>query len=133
MNPWRWRPDMREQPPWWPKGEPWPPRNSRYWGGRRRDRFVRRTGWFTFWPVWLMLWFAFSLVKGRPPGQGAPWAFTNLLPILLMCAVAAGVVAVIIRRIAGPVADIVGAAERISRRDYRVRVDEPARGPRWVS
>jgi signal transduction histidine kinase len=133
MNLWHWRSDMREPPPWWPKGEPWPPRNAGYWSGRRRDRFVRRTGWFTFWPVWFMLWFAFSLVRGRPLAQGAPWLFNNLLPILLLCAVAAGVVAVIIRRIAAPVADIVGAAERIGRRDYRVRVDEPVRGPRWVS
>jgi signal transduction histidine kinase len=131
MNPWRWRPDMREQPRWWPQGEPWPPRSSRYWSGRRRDRFVRRTGWYTFWPVWLMLWFAFSLVRGRPFEFG-PWR-NGVVPILLMCAVAAGVVAVIIRRIASPVADIVGAAERIARRDYRVRVEEPARGPRWVS
>jgi signal transduction histidine kinase len=52
--------------------------------------------------------------------------------VLLVCAVAAGVVAVIIRRIAGPVADIVGAADRIARRDYRVRVAEPSGGPRWV-
>ena len=133
MTSWRQRADMREPPPWWPQGEPWPPRNSRYLGGRRRDRFVRRSGWYTFWPVWLMLWFAFSLVRGRSSGQGAAWALPNFLPILLMCAVAAGVVAVIIRRIAAPVADIVGAADRIKRRDYRVRVDEPARGPRWVA
>jgi two-component system OmpR family sensor kinase/two-component system sensor histidine kinase BaeS len=140
MNPWRWRSDLRKQPHWWPQDEPWPPRSSRYWGGRRRDRFVRRTGWYTFWPVWAMLWLAFTIVQGRfelGPWRNVPrgttWAPANLIPILLMCAVAAGVVAVIIRRIAGPVADIVGAAERIARRDYRVRVDEPVSGPRWVS
>ena len=138
MNPWRWRTDRREPPPWWPKNEPWPPQGARYWSGRRRDRFVRRTGWFTFWPVWLVMWLLFASIRGRfevggPGGENAPWAFTNLAPLLLICAVAAGVVAVIIRRIAAPVADIVGAAERIARRDYRVRVNEPASGPRWVS
>ena len=127
---------MREQPPWWPQGESWPPRNSRYWSGRRRDRFVRRTGWFTFWPVWLVMWILITSIRGRPfefGRPGAAWAFTNVVAILLVCGVAAGVVALIIRRIATPVADIVGAAERISRRDYRVRVDEPERGPRWVT
>ena len=133
MNPWRWRTGMREQPHWWPKDEPWPPRSPLYWSGRRRDRFVRRSGWYAFGPVWLLMWFAFAVLRGRPVLPGAPWALSNLVPVLLMCAVAAGVVAVIIRRIAAPVADIVGAAERIARRDYRVRVDEPARGPRWVS
>jgi signal transduction histidine kinase len=136
MNPRRWRLDMREPPHWWPNGEPWPPRSSRYWSLRRRDRFVRRSGWFTFWPLWLISWFTFISLRWRPFGnapQETPWAITSLVPILLMCAVAAGGVAVIIRRIAGPVADIVGAAERIARRDYRVRVDEPTRGPRWVA
>jgi signal transduction histidine kinase len=56
-----------------------------------------------------------------------------VVAVLLMCAVAAGAVAIIMRRVAGPVADIVGAADRIARRDYRVRVEEPARGPRWVA
>jgi signal transduction histidine kinase len=41
-------------------------------------------------------------------------------------------VAVIIRRIASPLADLVSASDRIARRDYRVRVAEPGHGPGWV-
>jgi two-component system sensor histidine kinase BaeS len=45
----------------------------------------------------------------------------------------AGIVAFIIHRIAGPVADIVSAANRIAHRDYNVRVREPRTGPRWIA
>jgi signal transduction histidine kinase len=134
MNRWFWRPDIGERPGWWPRDQLWPPRTSRYWGERRRDRFVRRTGWYSFWPIWALFWLIFISVRGRP--SGGPWedsGFTSAAAVLVICAVAAGVVAIILRRIARPVADIVGAADRIARRDYRVRVDEPARGPRWVA
>ena len=140
MNSWRWRTDVRERPHWWPRNEEWPPRSSRFLGLRRRDRFVRRTGWYTFWPVWLVLWFAVMLFRRRPFGSD-PWvrfgtengSLAVLVPLLLLCAVAAGVVAVIMRRLARPLADIAAATDRIARRDYRVRVDEPTRGPRWVA
>src|SRR6185436_10806908 len=85
--------------------------------------------------VWGLLWFLFIAFRNSARGGGfeigggaiGPWVV-----VLRACAAAAGVVAIIIRRIAGPVADIVGAADRIARRDYRVRVAEPAGGPRWV-
>jgi len=140
MNPWSWRPDNRKRPDWWPRDQTWPPRTSGYWAERRRDRFVRRTGWYSFWPIWVLFWLIFIGVRGRPfigPWQGTSGepgsGFTGAAVVLVICAVAAGVVAVVLRRIARPVADIVGAADRISRRDYRVRVDEPLRGPRWVA
>jgi signal transduction histidine kinase len=41
-------------------------------------------------------------------------------------------VAFLVRRLAGPVADIASAADRIAHHDYRVRVDEPQFGPAWV-
>ena len=41
-------------------------------------------------------------------------------------------VLVVDRRIAGPVADIVSAADRIAHRDYNVLVREPEFGPAWV-
>jgi two-component system, OmpR family, sensor histidine kinase BaeS len=136
MNPWsrrRWRAD---RPPfWWPADEPWPPVSPRVYGDRRRARFVRRSGWYSFWPVWAVLWFLFIAFRGNVRTGGfaiGGGAVGTGVAVLLVCAVAAAVVAVIIRRIAGPVADIVGAADRIARRDYRVRVAEPARGPRWV-
>ena len=130
MNPWIPRSRFHRRPPWWPDGEAWPPRASRFHGERRRDRFSRRTGWYSFWPIWILLWLLVRGVSGRFAVGEFP--FGGAIAVLIVCAVAAGVVAIVIRRIAGPVADIVGAADRIARRDYRVRVGEPAGGPRWV-
>jgi signal transduction histidine kinase len=112
-------------PPWWPLDEPWPPRGGRYYSDRRA-RFVRRSGWYSFWPLLVVLWVLGAAVRGR----GLP--FGNGVVLLLACAAAAATVAVIIRRLAGPVADIVSAADRIARRDYRVRVSEPEFGPAWI-
>ncbi len=129
MNPWIPR-SRFHRPPWWPADEPWPPRGSRFHGERRRDRFSRRTGWYSFWPIWILLWLVVIGVRGRFAVGEFP--IGGAVAVLIVCAVAAAVVAIVIRRIAGPVADIVGAADRIARRDYRVRVGEPAGGPRWV-
>ncbi len=128
MTPWR---DSRfhtprHPPPWWPAGEPWPPPASRPFQ-RRRSRFVRRTGWYSFWPIWVLLWLVASTARGR---LDAP--FGSAVVLLLACAAAAATVAVILRRLAGPVADIVSAADRIAHRDYRVRIDEPGFAPSWV-
>ena len=135
MNPWsrRWRGDR--PPLWWPADEAWPPANPRAYGERRRARFVRRSGWYSFWPVWALFWLIFIAFRntGRFDEVGSGGGRVGMwVAVLVVCAVAAGVVAIIIRRIAGPVADIVGAADRIARRDYRVRVAEPDYGPRWV-
>jgi len=137
---WRSRWEPGQKPEWWPRDEPWPPRSARFWAERRRDRFVRRTGWYSFWPIWVGLWLIFFF-RGRLTTWGPDSAsaaapssrFITVAIVLGICGVAAAVVAGVLRRISRPVADIVGAAERIKRRDYRVRVDEPARGPRWVA
>jgi two-component system, OmpR family, sensor histidine kinase BaeS len=89
---------------------------------------MRRSGWYSFWPLWVLVW----LVASRWPGRGVGPQFGGGVVLILACAAAAGTVALIIRRIAAPVADIVSAAERIARRDYRVRVKEPEFGPAWV-
>jgi signal transduction histidine kinase len=117
----------RRPPPWWPADEPWPPRSRRLLRERRRARFMRRTGWYTFWPVWVFFWIVAVVSRGRVP---APVG--SAVVLLLACAAAAATVAVILRRLAGPVADIVSAADRIAHRDYRVRIDEPAVAPAWV-
>jgi signal transduction histidine kinase len=66
-------------------------------------------------------------------GGSAGFPFSGGVVVLFACAAAAGTVAVIIRRIATPVADIVSASDGIARRNYRVRVAVPDRGPAWVS
>jgi signal transduction histidine kinase len=119
----------RTPPPWWPHGEPWPPRGGRSLREHRRARFVRRSGWYSFWPLWVLLWLVASF--GRR-GFGGAFPLGGGVALLLACAAVAGAVAVIIRRIAGPVADIVSAADRIAHRDYDVRVREPEFGPAWV-
>ncbi|HVW05821.1 MAG TPA: HAMP domain-containing sensor histidine kinase [Vicinamibacterales bacterium] len=83
----------------------------------------------SFWPAWGLLWMlalGFQALRGV---RGVPLGAAQLL---LVCAVAAGVVALVIRRLAAPVADIVSAAERIGQRDYRVRVTVPSSGPAWI-
>ena len=122
--PWRWHDDR--PPPWWPHDEPWPPRGGSVFRERARKRFVRRSGWYSFWPLWILFWILGTNAwrRGFPLGGG--------VVLLLACAAVAGAVAIIIRRIAGPVADIVSAADRISHRDYDVRVREPEFGPAWI-
>jgi two-component system OmpR family sensor kinase/two-component system sensor histidine kinase BaeS len=73
-----------------------------------------------------MLALGFQALRGI---RGVPLGAVQLL---IVCAVAAGVVALVIRRLAAPVADIVSAAERIGQRDYRVRVTVPVSGPAWI-
>jgi len=66
------------------------------------------------------------------PRWPAPAFPPGAIALLAICGLIAGVVAIVIRRIAAPVADIVSAADRIAQRDYRVRVDTPDHGPRWI-
>lgn len=129
MSRWRESQAWRQggPPPWWPREEPWPPRGRRALRDARRGRFVRRSGWFSFLPLWGFLWLIGSTFRwgNRESGFGG-------VELLLLCAVGAAAVAVVVRRMAVPVADIVSAADRIAQRDYRVRVSVPGHGPAWV-
>ncbi|MEO8484024.1 MAG: HAMP domain-containing sensor histidine kinase [Acidobacteriota bacterium] len=130
MSRWRESRSWRHgPPPWWPREEPWPPRNRRAIIEARRARFVRRSGWFSFLPLWGLLWLVGSTLRWD---NGHGGGFGGGVQLLLLCAVAAAVMAVAVRRMAVPVADIVSAADRIAQRDYRVRVNVPQHGPAWV-
>lgn len=123
-------PSHRRPPLWWPDAEPWPPHGKRVYAERRRARFVRRSGWYSFWPLWGLLWvLAFSL---RGHGVGPGLQLGGGVVLILACAVAAGTGALVIRRIAGPLADIASAADSVAHRDYRVRINEPEFAPAWV-
>jgi signal transduction histidine kinase len=132
MRDWRRpRPWLSDRPPpWWPHDEPWPPRSGHSLRERQRARFVQRSGWYSFWPLWVFLWVIASASGRRAIGGGFPVG--GGVALLLLSAAIAGVAAIIVRRIAGPVADIVSAADRIARRDYNVRVREPEFGPAWI-
>jgi signal transduction histidine kinase len=130
MRDWHGRRWHGEGPPrWWPRDEPWPPPGGRAFRERQRAQFIRRSGWYSFWPAWVLLWLIASSAGRRGVG-GLP--FGGAVTWLLLSAVVAGCVAIIIRRIAGPVADIVSAAGRVAQRDYTVRVREPEFGPAWI-
>jgi len=125
--PERWhgnRPGFR--PPWWPEGEPFPPTGPGSWPGMRRH-FVRRivvaAGLFF---VLLVLASAFVFrALSSPLGPGPRRGLAPIVVVLLVLAVIA--VARSVRRMAGPVGDVMDAAERVAAGDYSTRVEE--RGP----
>jgi signal transduction histidine kinase len=128
MSPWFGPRRYRRPPPWWPAGEPWPPQ-PRAFRSEQRARFIRRSGWYGFIPLWILAWIVLNnLVRwagaGRPRGGG--------VAVLLLGAAIAATIALILRFIAAPLADVATAADRIKARDYRVRVAVPRRGPSWV-
>lgn len=122
---WR-RPGFR--PPWWPENEPFPPRGPAAWHGRRR--FVRRAGIFLalffgfLFVANALAWVVFSRVfdGGEHRGPGPPLAI-----LALGLVVAFFVAARLVRRVTGPVGDVMEAADRVADGDYSVRVGE--RGP----
>jgi two-component system OmpR family sensor kinase/two-component system sensor histidine kinase BaeS len=127
MTSWR-RTHWTDAPRWWPQDEPWPPRGPRAYREARRARFVRRWTWFSFLPVWGVFWLiAIALDHGR--WSGLPF---GVVPVLLLGAAFAAVVAVVVRRMAAPVAEIVSAAERIGQRDFKARITVP-HGPAWAA
>jgi two-component system sensor histidine kinase BaeS len=125
-----WR-SRRPAPSWWPENEPWPPRGASYLRNRRRARWRRRGGWWGFLPVWAFFWLMATSLIWRVPRALA--GSNGAVVLLLIGAAIAGGVAIVVRRIATPVADIVSAAERIGKRDYKVRIDTPVLGPRWIA
>lgn len=127
-GPWRHRHGTGFRPPWWPQNEPFPPSGG--WGGMRR-RFRRR--------LWLMVAFLFLGLFGASAlavtllagafGLGdrelvVPAAILGLTLIFALFAVAGRAV----RRLAGPVGDVMEAADQVAGGDYSARVEE--RGPR---
>ena len=109
----------RSAPPWWPEGEPWPPR--RRW--RRPRRFIWRAGFILGPLLFFTVFGAIRLVawivgESWPIGVGAPIILGILLFIFAM------------RRIGRPLGDVVGAADRVAEGDFSVRVRE--RGSPWV-
>jgi two-component system OmpR family sensor kinase/two-component system sensor histidine kinase BaeS len=123
----RWR--YPYPPPWWPANEPWPPRPELHLHDRRSYRAFRRTAfggvWAVFWLVMVLFW----LSGGRYRinwGTESPGATA-----LLVAGVAAAIVFVVLAgRIAGRMAAVMEAADRVAAGDYDIHVREI--GPRSV-
>lgn len=128
---WGHRPGPGFRPPWWPENEPFPPSRGPGWAGKRRS-FRRRFG-FAVATFFLLLFttsaLAVTLVSGAL-GVGnrralvVPAAILGLLLLGALFAVAVWAV----RRVAGPVGDVMDAADRVAGGDHEARVEE--RGPR---
>jgi signal transduction histidine kinase len=114
------------RPPWWPENEPFPPRGPGPWGGMRRH-FLRRVGLmvFAFFGITFLASAlavaAISGVLGLGRHRGLIPAAAILGLLLVVALVAVGRTA---RRMAGPMGEVMEAADRVSGGDYDVRVDE---------
>ncbi|MGH2705708.1 MAG: sensor histidine kinase [Actinomycetota bacterium] len=114
------RPGFR--PPWWPEGEPFPPAGPGQWREMRRH-FVRKAGFFFF------LWFAFLFAAGA---LSMGWLFGrdggghDLFPPRPLVGFGIFVVILLmtrgIRRAAGPIGEVMEAADRVADGDYTARV-----------
>jgi len=117
----------RAGPPWWPEGEPWPPRHG--WAGlnrRTRARFFRRLAFGGVFMLVLIITSTFAaawLMAGKAGPAGASAALVAMLLLF-------GVVAVLVlvsgslRRFASPLGAVMDAADRVADGDYGVRVKE---------
>src|SRR5262249_14386793 len=122
----------RHAPPWWPANEPWPPDRSSVAWRSRRARFVRRAA-FAFAIVMvlsvigaarLVSWIAATIAGGPVAISPAVVPLATVVALLLaLC-----VVRPALRRLALPMGDIIGAANRVADGDFSARVAE--HGPR---
>ncbi len=136
-------PPPRHRPPWWPDGEPWPPRDAAGhplwtrdhgpWRRGPRGAWARRIGCLFAVVALLALvglvavaWAVFESL-GVVPHQ-APRFFPFLGVLALIVAVAVAVRG--FRRLADPLDDIAAAARRLESGDLSARVgDRPGAAP----
>src|SRR6202140_2524319 len=114
-------PTPGRRPPWWPEGEPFPPRR---WGRRGPPGFVRRLGCF-FVAILACAVLAGAVIGGLIAKLGG-WPVAGLalvLVLLLMVAVFGA-----LRRMTRPMTNLIDAAQRIESGDYTVQ--GPESGPR---
>jgi signal transduction histidine kinase len=114
-------------PPWWPRGETWPPPAA--------VRSSDATRWF---PVRLAIVFAVGLVVA---GSGAivlvsatarlmPWPAAGPIVVTLLSLAIVGLFVAAMRHVAAPLSDIVTAAHRVGDGDFSVRLGE--QGLPWL-
>jgi signal transduction histidine kinase len=121
----------RRAPPWWPANEPWPPAGRPRMWSRGRSRFVRRIAMlfavlFVFSAVGattLLSWLVGATALAGLPSRVSLLAIVVAAVVVGMSAIYFGAM----RRIAFPLGDLVGAADRVASGDFSTRVVE--RGP----
>jgi two-component system, OmpR family, sensor histidine kinase BaeS len=118
---WGGPPSPGRRPPWWPEGEPFPPRR---WGRRGPPAFVRRIGCF-FVLILALAVLAGAVVGGLIARLGG-WPVALLATVLAL--VLAMAVFGAVRRMTRPLTHLIDAAQRIESGDYTVQV--PESGPR---
>lgn len=125
---------MTRPPPWWPQGEEWPAHGPPWMAAPRR--FRRRFLLVTLGVLVSLIGLGVVIginAKGRsgpPPAaerRGGPSGAVWFLGFVI---VGGGATALAYRRISRPVADLLGAADKVSRGDYDVEVHPD--GPREV-
>ncbi|HKY50328.1 MAG TPA: HAMP domain-containing sensor histidine kinase [Candidatus Limnocylindria bacterium] len=134
MSTWRHRERAipTKRPPWWPHGEPFPPKEADW--HRVRGRYMARAAMFAFvaFIVFAFVVAAFitllvsiftSVFGGGGPAIPVPIAL--LVLFLVVASAARG-----FRRFASPLGDLIEAAESVEAGNYGVRVR--VRGPRVV-
>ncbi|HEX7276862.1 MAG TPA: ATP-binding protein [Acidimicrobiales bacterium] len=136
----------RGRPPWWPEGEAWPPQGRPPWHHAPRQ-FKRRFLLVALAVVVVLVGIGFAIGTaidgwhgpgsprpgpgpGTGGGRGGPWWPLGIVAFVLVVGGIATRRAY--RRLGGPVADLLGAAERLGRGDYDVRVT-PAGPPELQS
>ena len=118
----RWGPPPSRRPPWWPEGEPFPPRR---WRGGGPPHFIRWIGCFVLavLGVALLTGGIIGALFGRTGYYAHPpfpfFLFPIFLVVLIAFAVAGGM-----RRITRPMSNLIEAARKIESGDYSARVPE---------
>jgi two-component system OmpR family sensor kinase/two-component system sensor histidine kinase BaeS len=117
----------RDGPPWWPAGEPWPPRPRGFGVDRRaRGRFFRRIAVAAVVLLVLAVSGMFavaSVVAGRFGLVGGAAAILGVF-VLAAAGIMASVMFGAMRRFASPLGAVMDAADRVADGDYSVRVQE---------
>ncbi len=121
----------RPRPPWWPENQPWPPARR-----MRHFPFFRRIGCFflSFYLLSLVVAVGFIILVARALGllqfqiNAVQWLIPLGVVFALLTTVAFGLGGMGLRRVAGPLDDLLKAADRVGEGDYSIRVVE--KGPR---
>ena len=116
-----WGPPPGRRPPWWPEGEPFPPRR---WGRRGPPAFVRRVGCF-FVAILAAAVLAGTVLGGLVARLGG-WPVAMLAIVFVAILLASGIGAA--RWMTRPMDGLIDPAGRIEAGDYSVQVAES--GPR---